>query len=382
MAETNAEIVKGLTEFSWNLYRLTSQNEGNILISPHSVCSALMLACLGAKGNTADQIFTTLGMSGMTPEGGHVAFSGLNDDLKKLGSDGVTLSVANKLFAENSLTVLEKYSLEAEKLYSSGTETMDFATKPDESRRFINKWVEEQTNDKIKDLLKEGTIGSATRLVLANAVYFKGKWAKPFQSDKTVSSDFFVSSASSVKVDMMRGKYDMLYTKNEEMKLAAVAVPYQNNTTSMVIVRPDDVDGLSQIESSINQDKLASLLKDLRQSMKFKVDIGLPKFTFKKQSELSRILPKLGITDLFDESKVDLSAMTEATGIAINDVIHEAFIDVNEEGTEAAAATVMISRMMLLPMGEIEFICDRPFLFMLTENASGHVLFIGRYAKP
>lgn len=383
MAEVSSQIVKGLTEFSWNLYRLAAaQNGDNFLISPHSVCSAMMLACLGAKGNTADQIFKTLGMRGMTFEGYHTAYSVLNDALKKDGSDGVLLNVANKLFAGSAMKVLEKYVQEAGKLYSSGTQTMDFAAKPDESRQLINKWVEDQTNDKIKDLLKEGSITSDTRLVLANAVYFKGKWSKPFKPEKTVSNTFCLSSASRTEIKMMREKYDMQYTRNEELKFAAVSVPYQNNVVSMVIVRPDDVDGLSEIERSFNQDNLVSLLIDLRQSMKAKVDLGLPKFAFKQASDLTRILPKLGVTDLFDESKVDLSAMTDSSGIAINDVIHEAFIDVNEEGTEAAAATAMISRMMMLPTEEVEFICDRPFLFMLVQNMSDHILFIGRFAKP
>ncbi|XP_045165492.2 serpin B4-like [Mercenaria mercenaria] len=380
----SSQIVQGLTGFSWDLYRAASQKGENFLISPHSVCSALMLACLGAKGNTAAQIFKTLGMCDTASDEYHTAYSGLNENLKKLSneSDGVSLNVANKLFAGNVMKVLEKYVQEAKKLYTSGIETMDFACKPEESRQLINKWVEEQTNDKIKDLLKEGTVGPGTKLVLANAVYFKGKWDKPFKQEKTESTDFHVSSAVSVKVEMMREKFDLRYVRNEEEKFSAVVVPYQNNYFSMAVVRPDDVEGLSQIEESLNSDKVVSLVADIRQSMKCKVDIGLPKFAFSQASDLTRILPKLGVEDLFDPAKSDLSAMTDTSDVAISDVIHKAFIDVNEEGTEAAAATAMISRMMAMPMGEIQFICDRPFLFMMIENQSGHIFFIGRYAKP
>lgn len=384
MSDLNRQIIQGLTKFSWDLYKAVERNGENFVFSPHSVCSALMLACLGAKGNTERQILEAIGISGTASCDVHTVYSGVNDALKKTcsESEGVELNVANKLFASNVLSVLEKYAKESEKLYSSGTATTDFIGNPEESRKMINKWVEEQTKDKIKDLLSEGSIGSNTRLVLANAVYFKGKWDKPFKSEKTEQKDFHVSSSKTERVEMMQEKLDLYYVKDDKGKYAAVAVPYQDNLISMIIVRPDSIDGLSAVENSLTPEKISSLVKNLQQTMKCKVELGLPKFTFTETTDLTRILPKLGIQDLFDASKVDLTGMTDSTGVAISDVIHKAFIDVNEEGTEAAAATAMISRMMIMPMGEVQFVCDRPFLFLLTDNLSGLVLFIGRYRKP
>jgi serpin B len=256
---------------------------------------------------------------------------------------------------------------------------MDFVDKSEECRLEINKWVEEQTKEKIKDLLQEGTIVPATNLVLANAVYFKGKWDKPFTADKTTECDFHVTASDISKVQMMHGKHDMLYFVDEAEKYSAVSMSYEWKTTSMVIVRPDQIDGLSVLEANFNVGKL---MHSLSQSFMTKVDIALPKFTFTETTDLSQILPKLGITDLFDAANVDLSGMLEKTGLAISDVIHKAFIDVNEEGTEAAAATAMISRMMMMPMNEVSFVCDRPFLFMIVDSVTKFVHFIGRYTKP
>lgn len=372
------------SQFTWSLYQKVSLGGGNVLISPHSVGSALMLACLGARGNTENQIGKALGYSGNTPAEWHAAFSQMNSQMKQSrdGDDGVIVDIANKMFARLDLDVLAKYSKDADGLYKSGTERMDFATKATECRLAINKWVEEQTNNKIQDLLPEGTISASTNLVLANAVYFKGKWDKPFEASKTEPFDFHKTATESVKVNMMRKKIDLRYTADEALKCSAVEIPYQHRTVTMTIIRPDSVDGLPELERNLSAENLSKLMERARTEMKAKVDLGLPKFKFTETTDLSRTLPELGITDLFDPSAVDLSGMTSVEGVAFTDVIHKAFVDVNEEGTEAAAATAMISRMMMMPIDEVTFICDRPFLFLITDVASSAVLFIGRFSTP
>ncbi|XP_052779618.1 serpin B3-like [Mya arenaria] len=369
--------------FTWKLYQNIAKSPGNILLSPHSVCSALMLACLGARGDTAAQIAATLGLPGTDPAAWHRQFSDMCEQLKGTESDsGVLIAIANKLFARLDIKVINNYSSEATKLYSSGTEPMDFASKPDESRIAINQWVEEQTSEKIKDLLQAGTINGATAMVLANAIYFKGKWDKPFDVSETKSMDFYTTATNKVKADMMRKKFDLRYISDDSLGLSAVEIPYQNQTMSMVIIRPNDVDGLSFIEGTLQSDALHDLISRLLREMKMKVDLGLPKFTFTKASDLSRVLPQMGITDLFDPEKVNLSAMTSSGNHAISNVIHKSFIEVNEEGTEAAAATAMISRMMMMPTGEATFICDRPFLFFIVKPETNSVLFVGRFSSP
>ncbi|KAL4226769.1 Serpin B6 [Mactra antiquata] len=384
MAGEDNSFVKGLNSFSWKLHQKIQSNGNNVLFSPYSVTSALMLAGVGARGNTGSQILQALGLQNTASDGAHAEFSQLADDLRTVlnAGEGVTLNIANKLFARNDMKVLEDFVTRSEKLYKSGIESMDFGNKPDECRQQINTWVEKQTNDKIKDLLAEGSIGTSTTLVLTNAIYFKGKWDKQFATERTTKADFHVSPSDTVKVDMMRMKQDLLYLKNDEDKFAAVSIPYRENVSSLLIILPNDIDGLTALESNMTPDKLGKIITDVRQGFKSKVDLGLPKFTFTETTDLSRILPELGVTDLFDSSNVDIGGMIDCKGIAFSDVVHKAFIEVNEEGTEAAAATAMISRMMMMPTQEVEFICDRPFLFVLMEEKSGLIMFLGRCSKP
>lgn len=384
MADEGTSFVHGLNAFSWNVYKKIQSKGCNVLFSPYSVTSALMLACAGARGNTESQILQALGMSDKTADEAHDAFSKLTDDFRVSLNveEGLTLNVANKLFARNEMKILESFVVKSKKLYKSGIESMNFGEKPDECRQTINKWVEEQTKDKIKDLLVEGTIGADTTLVLTNAIYFKGKWEKQFTAEQTTKTDFHVSSSNTVKVDMMRKKFDLRYLKNDKEKFSAVSIPYRGNLSSMLIVRPDEIEGLEMLENNMTPERMTEIFREVRQSFKTKVDLGLPKFTFTETADLSRILPALGVSDLFDSSKVDISGMVDAKSMAFSDVVHKAYIEVNEEGTEAAAATAMISRMMMMPTMEAEFICDRPFLFALIEEKSGVILFFGRYSKP
>lgn len=367
-------------EFPWKLYRRVSGGSGNVIISPQSVASALMLAALGAKGNTEAQIRSAVGLEDSTAEEAQKTFSKLSKSLT--GESDLLITIANKLFSRNGLAIEEKFQKESAELYKSGIEALDFVSKPGECRNVINRWVEENTQQKIKDLIQEGMISSDTKLVLANAIYFKGKWDKPFKTEKTEQVDFYVSKDEPVKVDMMRKKYDMFYVANDGLKFTAVSVPYQRRTMALLILRPNEVDGLATLEANMSVDELSKTMSELRSGLKSKVDIGLPKFTFSKMSDLSKVLPALGVTDLFDPLKADLSGMVSGESIAFTDVVHKAFIEVNEEGTEAAAATAMMSRMMMMPTQEVSFICDRPFLFVLVDIVNSTILFIGRYSSP
>ena len=372
-------------EFSWKLYRSVSSGVENVIISPQSVTVALMLAALGAKGETEVQIRKAVGLAENSASEAQTAYSKLSQNMKNKSdttSGGLIVTIANKLFARKGLSVVEKFQKDSAELYSSGIQSMDFGGEPSECLKTINQWVEDNTMQKIKDILQEGMLSAATKLVLANAIYFKGKWDKPFKTEKTEKVDFHVSSSNVVKVDMMREKYDMYCVADDDLKFKAVSVPYQKRTMAMLILRPDEVDGISSLEEKMTTEKLTDTIGQLRRGMKAKVDLGLPKFKFIKTSDLSGTLPDLGITHLFDPSKADLSGMVSGETIAFTDVLHKAYIEVNEEGTEAAAATMMISRMMMMPTQEVSFICDRPFLFILADMENSAILFIGRYSFP
>lgn len=372
-------------EFTWKLFRSVSKGGENAILSPYSITAALMLAQLGAKGDTESQIRKAVGYGEHSSEEAQQLFSKLSNGLKNKSDQdtaGLIVTIANKLFARDGIVVVEKFKQASADLYASGIESMNFGGKPEECRSTINKWVEEHTQQKIKNLIPEGGITANTNLVLANAIYFKGKWDKPFKAEKTAKTDFHITGGNTVKVDMMKEKLDLMFIADESMKFSAVSVPYQGNTMSMVIIRPDDIEGLSTVESGLTTEKISETINNLRRGMKGKVDIGLPKFSFTKSLELSSVLATLGITDLFDVTKADLSGLVSGDSVAITDAIHKAFIEVNEEGTEAAAATAMISRMMMMPAHEVTFICDRPFLFLLVDLENSTVLFVGRYAVP
>jgi len=372
-----------VNEFSCGFFKRLLGGSDNVFVSPHSVASALMLACLGAKGETAGQIASALSLQGTEPAEWHSQYSGLCARLTDVARDGgPVLEQANKLFANLDIEILDSFKTSAEKLYKSGIDALDFAGKSDESRIAINVWVEEQTKGKITDLLLPGSVSPATKLVLANAIYFNGKWDKPFKATSTTDMDFHKSANETVTVKMMREKLDLRFLCDDALNADAVELGYQHNLMSMIIIRPRDIDGLPKLQETLDAAILSTLFDRLLVEMRKKVDLGLPKFNFAVSTDVSRLLPQLGITDLFDSSKADLSGMTSRAPLAISDVIHKAVIDVNEEGTEAAAATGMITRMMVMPTGEETFICDRPFLFFIVEPNTRHMVFAGRFSSP
>jgi len=287
------------------------------------------------------------------------------------------------LWAEQTYQFLAEYISTADRYYSAQTTNMDFVTKPDESRITINRWVEEQTEDKIKDLLPAGSIDPATRLVITNAIYFKGSWVKQFDEEKTTEENFRTGTGSTVRVPMMqRIDEDAIYGYAETDSLQVLSMPYESDSgkeLSMLVLLPKG-DNLTAVGHSLDTDTLS----DLQQSLTSRqVMVYFPKFTMETKYSLPQTLSAMGMPTAFTGA-ADFSGMDGARDLFIDDVIHQAFVELNEEGTEAAAATAVVMKLSAMPVEEPVpvFRADHPFIFLIQDDDTGNILFMGRVTNP
>jgi serpin B len=262
------------------------------------------------------------------------------------------------------------------KNYGAPLNRVDFQNNPEQTRTRINEWVEQKTKDKIKDLIKPGVLNSLTRLVLTNAIYFKGNWSHQFKKSATKENTFWLTRDKAVTVPLMSQKENCRYGKNEALQL--IELPYVGDSFSMIVLLPNTIDGLSKLETTLTEDTLASWLMLLR---KREVRVFLPKCTVTSEFNLEQTLSAMGMSDAFT-TKADFSGMTGNKDLFMSTVIHKAFVDIHEEGTEAAAATAVTMRMTAMPTPPPEFRADHPFLFLIRHNPSESILFLGRVADP
>ena len=357
------EIIEANNRFAINLYSQYKSEEGNIFFSPFSISTAMAMVYEGAEGKTAKEIKSVFGFP-KYDNSRRNQYSDLLSEINKKDKE-YALKTANALWAEQDFHFLDEYLTTVEKYYGGKTTNLDFKNEWEASRLIINNWVEDKTNDKIKDLLPEGVIDSLTRLVLTNAIYFKAKWLTQFDADKTSDEYFRVNPDKSIKVPMMQPtsqKSTFNYTQNKDLQI--LEMPYAGEDLSMLILLPldDDIDAL---ENSFTIEKLTEWKKSLR---KRRVNIYIPKFKFETKYFLSETLSDLGMPTAFTNS-ADFSGMTGTKDLKIDKVIHQAFIEVNEEGTEAAAATgvVMGIKTSLRPPTPI-FKADHPFIFIIQQK--------------
>ncbi|XP_050986637.1 leukocyte elastase inhibitor-like [Labeo rohita] len=468
------------TQFSLSLFKKISGGNasGNVFYSPVSISSALAMVSLGAKGNTATQMFKVLGftnlpkpadaatsgsqqqapkpqkpqvpsgqgqqesqMTQQTPKPAdaatsgsqqqapkpqkpqvpsgqgqqepqmtqqtqnfeipaqlkkgpaqpvsgqktedqiHSSFNKFMSELKKPGAPYV-LTLANRLYGEQSYQFVEKFLTDAKKYYEAGLEEVDFKTKSEAARVNINKWVEKNTQEKIKDLLPKGSIDALTRLVLVNAIYFKGNWEKKFPKDATKDGQFRLNQNQTKPVKMMNQKAQFPIALIPEMNSQVLELPYVGKNLSMLIILPEQIEdgttGLQKLEKALTFEKLKEWTKPsiMRQQ---EVQVSLPKFKMEQTYDMKSLLISMGMEDVFDGQKVNLSGMSPNNDLLLSKVIHKAFIEVNEEGTEAAAATGAVVAVRSFPQ---MFIADHPFLFFIRHNPSNSILFYGRFCSP
>ena len=349
-------------DFAFRLYERLSDIEGNLFFSPASIEAALAMTQEGEAGRTRDQL------SALLPE--HSIFP-------RVGTH-VTLESANALWVEKTVPVLGSFEQAVTGTYGAEIHAADFKGQPDAERQTVNRWVEEKTRDKIQDLLAEGSVDTLTRLILVNAIYFKGDWLRAFDPNQTVSAPFHTPEEIQINVPMMTMAPERFgYLENDCFQ--CLELPYLGDEVSMRILLPREPEGLAHIENNFSVETLEACSAPLR---KTKVKVHLPRFKIATQLDtLKTILSELGLTDAFDPKRADFSGISPET-LFISDVIHKAFVEVNEEGTEAAAATGITIGITSMPAPPKTFRADRPFLFLIRDKASGTILFMGRMANP
>lgn len=369
-------LVAGNTEFALDLYGRLHGREGNLFLSPYSISSALAMTYAGASGNTAKQMKDVLRFD-LDNERLHGAFGMLTRRLNEKGQEGAfEFNVANALWGQKSYRFLDSFLDMGKRHYDAGLNLVDFIGNPEGARRTINAWVEEKTKDRIKDLLESGAITRDTRLVLTNALYFKGMWASRFDTKNTEEGSFWLMPDTSVTAPMMHQTGDFGYMETETFQ--ALELQYEGDGLSMVVLLPKEKDGLTELEQSLSAKALAEWLGGLK---KQEVVVTLPRFRVTAEFTLNEILKAMGMADAFSPAVADFLGMTGKRELAISSVVHKAFVDVNEEGTEAAAATAVVMYFGDVAMPPV-FRADHPFLFIIRDNESGSILGLGRLVNP
>ncbi|XP_029384870.1 leukocyte elastase inhibitor-like isoform X1 [Echeneis naucrates] len=415
---SSTPLAKANTTFSLALLSKLSDNDktANVFFSPFSISSALAMVMLGARGNTATQMSEVLSFSESekkqlagaqemliqqqikfslpqhllkclktsdSQDDIHTAFAQLLNELNK-DSAPYALSVANRLYGEQSYKFVEEFLGSTRKHYNAELESVDFKNSYEAARLNINSWVESQTQGKIKDVLAQGVVDGMTRLVLVNAIYFKGNWNKQFNPDTTRDAQFKLNKNDAKPVKMMYQKTKFPLSFIPEANCQILEMPYKGKELSMLIFLPttieDNSTGLEKLEKELTYENFVEWTRpDMMDDVE--VSVGLPRFKMEEEYDMKNVLVSMGMVDAFDDGLSDFSGMSPANDLVLSKVVHKAFVEVNEEGTEAAAATaaIMMLRCALLPAS---FIADHPFLFFIRHNPSMNVLFAGRYCSP
>jgi len=369
-------VVNSINQFAFDLYPALKNKEENIFFSPYSLSTAMAMTYEGARGKTAEEIRQVFHY----PEDIEILRRGYAETINQINKKDkkYELHTANALWAQKNYPFLPEYFKTVEKYYGGKVTNVDFAWDTENSRLTINKWVEEQTRNRIKDLIPQGVITSLTRLVLTNAIYFKGNWETQFPKGNTKEAEFRASVDKKVRVPMMFiGGRKFNYAENEALQL--LELPYAGNELSMLILLPRNE--LSEVEPYLKADKIQDLMKDMRQE---EVDVYLPRFKFETKYLMGGekgILGRMGMPTAFSEMRADFSGMTGKPDLYITEVVHQAFVEVNEEGTEAAAATGIIMGAKAVLMKKV-FRADHPFIFFIQEKRTGAILFFGRVIDP
>ncbi len=392
-------IVEGNNKFALELYAKLRAREGNLFFSPYSISTALAMTYAGARGETEAQMARVLHFPTTMPIGVwrdpdkelskserawhrmrfHSAFGRIIKDLNNRGKKGgYELTVANALWGQKGYGIVTNFIRVVLDYYSGECKQVDFVTATEDARKTINVWVEKKTRNKIKNLIPKGVLNRLTRLVLTNAIYFKGNWASRFEKDRTKDAPFTLAGGEKVDVPMMNQTADFNYMETEDFQ--GLELPYVDDELSMIILLPKQVDGLAEFEKTLTLKNLSQWLARLH---KRKVIVSVPKFKMTSQFRLAEVLKSMGMTDAFVPDVADFSGMNGKRDLFIWAVIHKAYVDVNEEGTEAAAATAVVVGITSVMPGRIPiFRADHPFLFLIRDNHSGSILFIGRMMNP
>jgi serpin B len=377
-----ALLIEGNSAFAFELYQALREKDGNLFYSPHSISLALAMTYAGARGDTENQMGDALRF--LLPQDRlHAAFNSLDLELASRGEgaegkddEGFRLHIINAIWGQKDYKFLSTYLDMLAENYGAGLRILDFMKEPEQSRMTINDWVSEQTEERIKDLIPQGAIDELTRLVLTNAIYFNAAWQYPFDEDATSEGDFFLLNGDKVTVPMMRQTASFGYTVEDGYQ--ALELPYDGRELSMVILMPEQ-GKFASFEASLSRQLVDSIIQKIGYRQ---VALSIPKFEYKSSFGLKQPLTTLGMEDAFIPEAADFSGMDGRRDLFIQDVLHKAFVSVDEAGTEAAAATAVIVGTTSMPPEPIEVKIDRPFIYLIRDIKTGTVLFVGRVLNP
>ncbi|XP_041101205.1 leukocyte elastase inhibitor-like [Polyodon spathula] len=377
-------LARANTIFALDLFKKLSNDRKaeNIFYSPLSISSALAMVYLGARGNTAAEMAQSVHFN-KSQDDVHSGFRALISDINKQGAP-YKLCLANRLYGEKSFDFIKEFIQDTKKFYQAELEAVDFVNAPEAARQNINSWVQNHTQDKIQNLLAKGTVDDLTRLVLVNAIYFKGKWGEKFSESETRERSFRLSKNGTKPVQMMQQKANFNLAFIPEVNSQIIELPYVGDELSMLIILPteieDDSTGLEKLERELTFENLMKWTKP-EMMENIEVTVTLPKFKLEETYDLSSVLISLGMVDAFDVCKSDFSGMSPSNELVLSKVVHKSFVEVNEEGTEAAGATVAFI-VLTCVMNPAQFNADHPFLFFIRHNKTRNILFYGRFSSP
>jgi serpin B len=379
------ELVAGNSAFALDFYQAVRERGGNLFFSPYSLSVALAMTYAGARENTEAQMADTLNFS-LPQDRLHPAFNALDLEITETPIEPsqndekvpFQLSIANSLWGQEGYPFIPEFLDLLAKNYGAGMHLEDFINDPEGARIEINDWVARETNDRIKDLIPEGAINDLTRIVLANAIYFKADWVQPFSKELTRDQPFNTLDQGQIMVPMMShdSPENMNYYAGPGFQ--AVELPYVGDKVSMVLLVPE-VGGFSEFEADLDSALFEEILANLEPK---RVSLTMPKFSFDSKYDLAGTLSGMGMPDAFTSGVADFSGMDGTLDLFISDVFHKAFVAVDEKGTEAAAATAVIMELSSAVMQDVVLTVDRPFIFLIRERQTGTILFLGRVLNP
>ncbi len=370
-------LVEAGNRFAFDLYERLRGTDGNLFFSPASISVALAMTYAGAAGNTETEMVKTLHLEMPKAQVNEQMRALLASWNAKEPKQGFRLDVANRLWGEQGAKFLDDFLRVTRDDYGAELAQLDF-NQPEAARETINKWVEDKTQDKIKNLISSPSSIRGARLVLTNAVYFKGDWKDQFDKNLTKDQPFHITASQQIKAPLMHQKHKFRYAAVDDVQL--LDMPYGDGSLSMVVLLPKKTDGLDKLEEKLSTDSLAKWLGEARTR---DVTVFFPKFRTTAEFQLAGELKAMGMPSAFDSS-ADFSGIDGKKDLLISAVLHKAFVDVNEEGTEAAAATGVVVRPMAMrrPDPPVIFRADHPSVFMIRDNRSGAILFLGRVVDP
>ena len=394
LAESTVTFTNNLNDAALKVFGEKAEKRLNLFSSPFSLQSALGMLSLGSKGKTREQILRNLFPSFqqeedpsdpevIPEEDAHRSILHLTNRIF-MQSNTVKFNIANRVYLENDFNILSEFKDDTAMCYLAEAANVDFKQNPEKTRIEINDWVKNQTMDKIDKLLPKGSLTSNTRFVLVNAIYFFGTWKYQFDTRNTTKVGFTIlgessnASPSTVEVDMMSQTGNFTYCEPRGIDAKVLQMNYAGDKLSMIIVLPDKSDGVHEVHENMGEFNYSECIKGFRGMRVTEIPIQIPKFEIKSEYKMKEVLSEMGIKDVFNE-KSNLSGISKGTSLAVDEVYHQAYIKVNEEGTEAAAATAVGGVVM---SAKPKFFCTHPFMFMIVENKFGTILFEGKVMDP